>query len=142
MNSRFVRFLFAGGIAAGVNLGSRKLLNLAMPFEVAVVLAYLLGMTTAYLISRYFVFEKTGRSVRSEASRFAVVNLFSMALVWAISVGLLRIVFPFVGLTWHADDIAHFVGVSAPAVLSYWGHAQFSFARADPGDAGSPPKLS
>jgi len=130
MNSLFFRFLLTGGFAALVNLATRYALNLAMPFEAAVVAAYLIGMATAYIFSRLFVFDGSGRSVGSEFSRFAIVNAFALILVWLISVGLARTVFPALGLRWYADDIAHFIGVLAPAVTSYLGHKHFTFATA------------
>ena len=129
MNLRFLKFLVTGGIAALVNLLSRYALNRLMPFEVAVVVAYLLGMATAYLLARRFVFDASGRSVASEVRRFVLVNIVALGFVWAISVGLARIVFPAIAFTWHADDIAHLVGVLAPAVTSYVGHRFYTFAR-------------
>ncbi|TBR30555.1 MAG: GtrA family protein, partial [Reyranella sp.] len=122
MNLRFLKFLVTGGIAALVNLLSRYALNHLMPFEVAVAVAYLLGMATAYLLARRFVFDASGRSVTSEVRRFVLVNIVALGFVWAISVGLARIVFPAIAFTWHADDIAHLVGVLAPAATSYVGH--------------------
>jgi putative flippase GtrA len=47
MSRQFLKFLVAGGIAAIVNLVSRYELNRFTPFEVAVVIAYLLGFATA-----------------------------------------------------------------------------------------------
>lgn len=129
MNLQFLKFLVTGGIAALVNLLSRYALNQVMSFEAAVVLAYLLGMATAYLLARRFVFDASGRSVASEVRRFVLVNLVALAFVWMISVGLARVVFPAIGFTWHADDIAHLVGVLAPAVTSYIGHRFYTFAR-------------
>lgn len=131
MNLQFLKFLATGGIAALVNLVSRYLLNLVMPFEIAVVLAYFLGMIVAYLLMRRFVFGASERSVPSEVRRFVAVNLVAFALVWLISVSLARIVFPAADMTWHADDLAHFIGVSAPAVTSYMGHRFYTFARKD-----------
>jgi putative flippase GtrA len=52
----------------------------------------------------------------------------ALVQVWVVSVGLARLVFPAVGFTWHADDIAHLIGVTIPAVTSYFGHRHFSFA--------------
>lgn len=124
----FGRFLVTGGIAAGANVVSRWLLNFAMPFEAAVVVAYLIGMTTAYVLSRLFVFATSGRSVRDEFFRFAIVNAVALVQVWLVSVGLARYLFPAVGFTWYADDIAHMIGVVIPAVTSYLGHRHFSFA--------------
>lgn len=99
-----------------------------MSFEIAVIIAYLVGMLTAYVLARRFVFQASGRSVVSELKRFAVVNVFSLVLVWSISVGLADHLFPAVGLVWHAEDIAHFIGVAAPAVVSYFGHRAYTFA--------------
>jgi putative flippase GtrA len=129
MNLQFLKFLVTGGIAALVNLLSRYVLNHVMSFEAAVVVAYLLGMATAYLLARRFVFDASGRSVASEVRRFVLVNLVALGFVWAISVGLARVVFPAIGMTWHADDIAHLIGVLAPAVTSYVGHRFYTFAR-------------
>lgn len=129
MNLQFLKFLVTGGIAALVNLLSRYALNFVMPFEAAVVVAYLLGMTTAYLLARRFVFDASGRSVASEVRRFVLVNIVALGFVWVISVGLARIVFPAIGMTWHADDIAHLIGVLAPAATSFIGHRFYTFAR-------------
>jgi putative flippase GtrA len=132
MPGEFIRFLSTGGFAAIVNLLSRHELNKAMSFEIAVALSYLLGMATAYVLARQFVFQASGRSVISELKRFAVVNAFSLVLVWSISIALARHLFPAIGFVWHADDIAHFIGVAAPAVVSYFGHRAYTFASPEP----------
>ena len=129
MTTEFLKFLVTGGLAALVNVASRYALNLVMPFEVAVVVAYLIGMTTAYILARLFVFQRSDRSIGSEFRRFTLVNLVALVLVWVISVGLARFVFPALAFTWHADDIAHLIGVLAPAVSSYFGHRLYTFAR-------------
>jgi putative flippase GtrA len=128
MSGQFLRFLSTGGVAAIVNLLSRYELNKIMSFEVAVALAYLVGMITAYVLARRFVFQASGRSVVSELKRFTIVNVFSLILVWSISVGLAKYLFPAIGLVWRADDIAHFIGVMAPAAASYFGHRAYTFS--------------
>jgi putative flippase GtrA len=125
---RFVLFLFAGGAAALVNILSRIALNWFMPYEVAIVVAYLCGMTAAYLLNKHFVFEASGRGMTSEYLRFALVNLLAVAQVWVVSVGLARFVFPAAGFTWYADTVAHIIGVIVPVFTSYLGHRHFSFA--------------
>jgi putative flippase GtrA len=129
VSSQFLRFLVTGGVAAAVNLVSRYFLNLFTSFGVAVVIAYLIGMTVAYILARLFVFERSGRSAFSEFRRFTIVNLFALFFVWAISVGLARIVFPAIHFNWHAEDVAHFIGVLAPAVTSFLGHRYYSFRQ-------------
>jgi putative flippase GtrA len=126
--SRFVLFVLAGGTAALVNILSRIVLNWVMPYEVAIIVAYLCGMTTAYLLNRRFVFGSSGRGVASEYTRFALVNLAAVAQVWIVSVGLARLIFPAIGFTWHAETVAHVVGVAIPVFTSYLGHKHFSFA--------------
>jgi len=126
-DNQFLRFALTGGIAALVNLASRYLLNRYMGFEIAVALAYLLGMLTAYALARLFVFSASGRGVRSELVRFTIVNAVALVQVWLISVGLANLVFPAIGFTWHANDIAHFIGVVSPVVTSYFGHRHYSF---------------
>ena len=125
---RFALFLFAGGTAALVNILSRIAFNWLMPYEVAIVVAYLCGMTTAYLLNKRFVFASSGRGVASEYTRFALVNLAAVAQVWVISVGLARLVFPAIGFAWHAETVAHIIGVTIPVFTSYLGHKHFSFA--------------
>ena len=126
--NRFVLFVLAGGTAAIVNILSRIALNWLMPYEVAIIVAYLCGMTTAYLLNRYFVFAASGRGVASEYTRFALVNLAAVAQVWIVSVGLARLAFPAIGFTWHAETVAHVIGVAIPVFTSYLGHKHFSFA--------------
>lgn len=125
--SQFFRFVLTGGLAALVNIGSRYLLNMVIPFEVAVIIAYLIAMVVAYLLARRFVFGKTEAGMATESIRFAIVNMVAICIVWVTSVGLARIVFPAVGFTWYADDIAHAIGVAIPAVTSYLGHKYFTF---------------
>jgi putative flippase GtrA len=123
----FVRFLVAGGIAAAVNVGSRLLLSLVIPFEWSVVVAYVVGMTVAYILTRLFVFESTGQTAQ-EYARFALVNVVALMQVWLVSVGLADWVFPAIGFTWHAELVAHTIGVLSPVLTSYYGHKLFSFA--------------
>ena len=125
---RFVLFVLAGGTAALVNILSRIALNWVMPYEAAIVAAYLCGMTTAYLLNRHFVFAASGRAVASEYLRFALVNLAAVVQVWVVSVGLARLIFPAIGFAWHAETVAHVIGVVVPVFTSYLGHKHFSFA--------------
>jgi putative flippase GtrA len=63
--------------------------------------------------------------------RFALVNIAAIAQVWIVSVGLARFVFPAAGFTWHAETVAHVIGVAVPVFTSYVGHKRFSFAAKD-----------
>ena len=126
-SAAFAQFVITGGIAAAVNVGSRYLLSYAMPYAAAVAVAYLIGMTTAFVLARQFVFGASGRSWMIEYGRFALVNVAAFVQVWVISVGLAEVVFPMLRFTWHAEDVAHVIGVASPVVSSYWLHKHFSF---------------
>jgi putative flippase GtrA len=136
ISSRFLRFLLTGGIAAIINLGSRYILNMFMSFEAAVAVAFLFGVSTAYVLNRLFVFSESGRAISTEFRRFVTVNLAALALVWAISVGLAVVVFPAIGFRWQSDLIAHFIGVISPTALSYFAHRDYTFRSADVRRAG------
>lgn len=129
---QFLRFAGAGGIAALANLAARAALSGFMSFELAVALAYVVGMTVAFTLMRRFVFGASGTGIAHEYLRFAVVNAASFALVWLVSVGLARVLFPAIGFTWHAETVAHVVGVASPILPSFWGHRRFSFGRRGP----------
>ena len=128
--ARFLRFLLAGGVAAGVNVLSRIGFSQVMSFDWAILPAYLCGMVTAWALSRALVFARTDAHWSRTLGRFALVNLVAVAQVWAISVGLEGWLLPRFGVTWHPALIAHVAGVVAPVFTSYLGHARFSFAPA------------
>jgi putative flippase GtrA len=127
MSSQFVRFVVVGGIAAAANIISRWLLCSIVPFEAAIVVAYLIGMITAFSLARQFVFEKSDRHLRSEALRFVLVNLVALLQVWIVSIGLADWVFPKIGFIRQAELSAHIIGVLSPVVISYFGHRYFTF---------------
>jgi putative flippase GtrA len=126
--SRFVRFLLVGGTAALVNVLSRIAFNFFVTYTAAIVIAYMCGMTTAYVLNKLFVFAPSGRAIHEEYLRFTIVNMAALAQVWLVSIGLAFYTFPWIGLIWHAETIAHIVGVAVPTVASYFGHRHFSFA--------------
>lgn len=128
--ARFVRFLLTSGAAAGVNVVARYLLEFAMSYPWAVAAAYLLGMATAFVLARRFVFAAGAGPVRGQLLRFTLVNAIGFAQVWLVSVGLARWLFPAIGFEWQAETVAHVIGVASPAVTSYFLHQHFSFRAA------------
>lgn len=125
--SAFLRFILAGGIAAAVNIASRIALSQILAFEIAIIIAYFAGMTTAFFLMKLFVFERSGKSVPQEYLRFGIVNLFALGQVWLVSVTLAWWIFPALEFNWHAETIAHVIGVLSPIVISYLGHKYFTF---------------
>ena len=122
-------FVVTGGIAAAVNLVTRWLLSFFLLYEIAVTLAYLVGMTTAFVLARRYVFAPAGNGWLGEYGRFALVNVVSFLVVLGVSVGFARVIFPMIGFAWHAEDVAHLIGVVSPILLSYYAHKHYSFGR-------------
>ena len=127
--AQFCRFVTTSKVSAVANASARYVLNLYMPFEIAVVLAFPVGLLTAFVLARRFVFRKSERPWMSELYRFFVVNMFGVVVVWFVSVALYRGVFPSVGFEWHADAVAHVVGLGSTAFTSYFGHRHYTFRR-------------
>ncbi|MDB5698719.1 MAG: GtrA family protein [Alphaproteobacteria bacterium] len=121
-------FVVTGAIAAAVNLVARWLLSLVLPYEVAIMVAFPIAMTTAFLLARRYVFAPGGGGWVAEYGRFILVNLMAFVIVLGVSVGFARLIFPFIGFVWHPEDIAHLIGVMSPLLLSYYAHKHYSFA--------------
>ncbi len=128
LSRQFFLFILAGGLAAGVNFGSRILLSQWFDYVPAIVLAYLLGMATAFLLNRLFVFNEAKNAIHHQALWFAAVNLAAVVQTLAVSLALAKWLLPAAGITTHAEAIAHSAGVVVPVVTSYFGHKRLSFA--------------
>lgn len=127
LSKQFLAFLVTGGIAALVNLASRVLYNAWTSFSTAVILAYLTGMLTAFILARCFVFKDSGQSMQRSAGWFVLVNFVAVLQTWGISVGLAFFVFPRLGIETFAKEAAHAIGVAVPVFTSYLGHKYYSF---------------
>jgi putative flippase GtrA len=126
---RFLRFLALGGIAAGCNWLSRFGWSLILPFEVAVVTAYATGMVVAFLLFRRFVFPASPLPVRIQVRNFVLVNMVGISLTWIVATALVRVIFPMLGFTFHAEAIGHAIAIAAPTAASWVGHKRFTFAQ-------------
>lgn len=123
----FVSFLFAGGLAALLNWGSRFLFSIWLDFELAVVLAFFVGLATGFILMRCFVFERRSRALMPQVSKYVLINALALVQTFAVSVGLVRWVFPAIGFFAGAEGVAHLAGVLVPVVTSYFGHKYLTF---------------
>ena len=121
-------FVLVGGAAAAANFGSRIIFSVIARFDIAVVLAFFVGLTTAFVLNRIFVFVgERATSWRTEAVRFTIVNLFGLVLTLGVSLLFLHRVLPAIGITRAAEAIAHFAGIAATVVSSYFAHKFWTF---------------
>ena len=126
-SKQFMGFLIAGGIAATVNFSSRIFYNQYCSFSTSVLIAYLTGMVTAFILAKIFVFKSSTQPVKRSAMIFTLVNLLAAAQTWVISMGLNFYVFPALGVEQHVTDIASAIGIIVPVFTSYLGHKRWSF---------------
>lgn len=126
-NKQFLRFVLAGGVAALVNFLSRIGFSEWMSYRWAIIAAYIVGMLTAYLLSKIFVFEKSGRHAIHELYYFTLVNLLAVLQVWLISVFLAEYLFAKIEWTFYPEEIAHIIGLGIPIFTSFLGHKYWSF---------------
>lgn len=124
---QFLLFVLTGGTAAAVNFLSRIAFNQWLDYSSAIILAYLVGMVTAFVLARLFVFTQSEQDLRRSVLLFTLVNVVGVAQTWAISMGLAYYVLPKAGVTQFVPDIAHAAGVIFPVFTSYLGHKRWSF---------------
>jgi putative flippase GtrA len=127
MNKKeFILFVAAGGFAALVNFVSRIIFNFWFSFEVSVVLAYLIGMITAYILTKIFVFKAKSVGLVSSSIKFTIVNILAVLQTYFISVYLYYWLNNNINFDYN-KEIAHFVGIAFPIITSYIGHKYYSF---------------
>lgn len=124
---QFIRFLVVGGTAATVNFFSRILLGFLMPYAASIVVAYGFGMATAYLLSKFFVFEKPAHGYRKQIAYFVTVNLLAVVQTLCISLLFAHWILPAVGIVDSRFWLGNLIGLIVPAFTSYLGHKYFSF---------------
>lgn len=127
MSRQFLLFLLTGGTAAAVNFGSRIMYSFWLDFSVAIILAYVTGMVTAFLLTKLFVFKASQQALHRSAMYFILVNIVAIFQTWLISMGLVYYILPAMGVTTFLQEIAHAVGVAVPVFTSYIGHKRWSF---------------
>ncbi len=124
---QFLRFTAAGGVAAAANYGSRFIFSLWFPFPAAIVLAYVVGMATAFVLMRQHVFDGRGKPVGRQMLWFTVINLLAVLQTLVVSLLLARWLLPAMGVQTQVEAIAHLIGVIFPIGTSYLGHRYATF---------------
>jgi putative flippase GtrA len=127
---QLITFLLTGGVAAAVNFTSRIFYNHFVDFPVAVALAFLTGMTTAFILAKRYVFPNSANSTTKSFMIFLMVNMFAFAQTWIITMALAYHALPAIGINQFNKDIASFVGIIAPVFTSFLAHKYISFKEA------------
>ena len=123
----FPLFILAGSIAAIANVLTRYILNIFLNFEISVLIAYIIGMITSFLLQRKYVFKSTKKSYKKSFAAFSLVNLFALLQVWIFSLLIKFWLINFISSVQLVEFIAHCFGVGIPAFTSYYGHKYITF---------------
>ncbi|MEM9243841.1 MAG: GtrA family protein [Pseudomonadota bacterium] len=125
---QFMGFLLVCGFAAIVNFGSRIILGVWMSYATSIIIAYILGIITAYFLCRLFVFKQSRNTPYKQIFYFILVNIFAILQTLLVSVILAYWIFAyFIKNQFLREEIAHFIGICVPAFTSYIGHKYLSF---------------
>ncbi|TFH75042.1 GtrA family protein [Gammaproteobacteria bacterium LSUCC0112] len=127
LSRQFLMFLLTGGTAAVVNFVTRLVYNQWMSFSSAVVLSYITGMITAFVLARLFVFKSSSQTLSRSALFFVLVNGLAILQTWAISMLMAYYVLPALGVQRYTLELAHAVGIVVPVFTSFIGHKYWSF---------------
>ena len=92
-------------------------------------LAYISGMITAYILARIYVFKDSAQTRYKSIFFFLCVNIIAVLQTWLISVGLVNKVFPYLAFDFFEKEIAHAIGIIIPVFTSYYGHKKWSFSK-------------
>tara|TARA_B100001939_G_C16805366_1_gene557558 strand:- start:159 stop:560 length:402 start_codon:yes stop_codon:yes gene_type:complete len=129
LSSQFKIFIITGGIAAIVNFGSRFIFEIWFTFSLSIIISYICGMITAYILAKIYVFKESRQTQAKSIFYFTCVNILAVSQTWLISVGLAIHIFPSIGFNFYIKEIAHGIGILVPVFTSYLGHKYLSFAR-------------
>lgn len=127
LSKQFMRFLIVGGFAAALNFGSRIVLSRWLPYAAAIVFAYLIGLVTAFVLNRRYVFTGITSRLHHQMFWFVAVNVVALTQTLVVSLLFAHYVLPFLGIYWHREELAHAAGIATPIFTSYIGHKRLSF---------------
>jgi putative flippase GtrA len=129
LSREFLKFLAAGGTAAAAQWLSRFGFSQIVEFGWAVALAYLVGLTTAFVLNKLFVFGASDRTVAQEMTYFALVNAVSFPIVWVVSIVFGEYLLPQFMSKPLAEALGNGVGIISPVGLSFVLHKFFTFRK-------------
>ena len=127
--SQVTRFLLLGGLAAAVNWLVRFPLSAIMPFEVAVLVAYAIGMSVGFTLYRTYVFPGSDRNLVEQSTMFLAVNLAGAVVVMAIAATLLAIMHSIALPQPVKEGLAHGFAIGVGAVVNFLGHKLLTFRK-------------
>ncbi len=127
---QFLGFLAVGGLAALLHWLARILLSVWLPFSVALIIAYGVGMAVAFLLNSFYVFPNSEKSRRSQIRDFILVNLAFFPVVWLTSIQINHWLKAY-GVVLYTEEIAHALAISVPMLVTFLIYKFVAFKEKD-----------
>lgn len=127
MSVQFSFFLLSGAIASTLNWGTRFIFSQYFSFQIAVVLAFAVGLFSGFILMRSFVFRRSQNAVKLQLMRYFSVNMLALAQTLIISILMINLLSRFLDERTLTEAIAHAIGIIVPVFTSYLGHKYFTF---------------
>lgn len=131
LSRQFLGFVGVGLTAALLHWLARILLGIWIVFPVAVVLAYGVGIASAFVLNRMFVFPNSSRPLGEQIRSFVFINLAFFPVVWIAAMALDRYALPFVGVVRYREAIAHAIAISIPMLATFLFYKYVTFRTKD-----------
>lgn len=129
LTRQFLGFVAVGALAAFLHWLARLFLSEWLSFSVAVAVAYVVGMSVAFVLNSAFVFQHSIKPRRKQARDFIIVNALFFPVVWGASLSIDRL-FRTLGLGIYSEAAAHAVAVALPTFLTFLIYKFFAFKDA------------
>ncbi|MCJ1880841.1 GtrA family protein [Pseudomonas nitroreducens] len=128
LTRQFLTFIGVGVTAAFANWCTRYILSFELSYSIAVVLAYLMGISIAFLLNRRFVFPDSPRPMVAQAREFILINAAFLPVVWIAALAL-RHLFVYLGFASIAEGVAHAISLAVPAFATFLIYKFFTFGK-------------
>jgi putative flippase GtrA len=127
-SKQFIYFLFAGSTAAFVNFTSRLLLRSYMDIVFSAVIAYSLGLLTAFVLYKKLVFPFSEKPLNFQLRRFLSIQIGFMPIVIIIFMTLSDIL-DTIGFGNLSEPLAHAISIGMPALITFLLYKLFVFIK-------------
>jgi len=128
LDHQISRFLLLGGLAAAINWGVRFPLSIVFPLWLAVLLAYMVGMSAGFYLYRRYVFPGSRTPVAQQILIFLAVNLAGALIVLAFTFLFLKLQAGLGYSLFIKEGLAHGFAIGIGAAANFIGHKTLTFA--------------
>jgi putative flippase GtrA len=126
--SEFLRFVLTGVVATLGNIAAVWIARRWMPFQTALLVGIVAGLTISFLLSKLFAFGATSwKRAGGEILRFLTVYATSCGIYWSVAV-LIDWAAMHTGAPSEAAEMGGLLaGAATMALSSYFGHRFFTY---------------